>query len=144
MLAFRGHLLIILQGDTVMGDDDALIRAPGCALGDLPHPFQIFLPNCDLCHFSPPDLATNQIALNFDRVPNDVHNQTDTFARAGIRHRGPHGVNIDAIRDSLTAALGALSYEAFPIHLTKEMLKAHQYQLQKFPVEDPSERKFLC
>ncbi|MCK1547014.1 hypothetical protein IVA87_12975 [Bradyrhizobium sp. 147] len=93
---------------------------------------------------SPPDLATNQIALNFDKVPNDVHDQTDTFARAGIRHRGPHGVNIDAIRDSLTAALRALSYEAFPIHLTKEMLKAHQYQLQKFPVEDPSERKFLC
>lgn len=57
---------------------------------------------------------------------------------------GPIGVNIDAICDSLTAALRAVSYDAYPIHLTKEMLKAHQYQLQKFPVEDPSERNFYA
>src|SRR5262245_30540319 len=56
---------------------------------------------------------------------------------------GPIGVNMDAICDSLTAALRAVSYEPFPIHLTKEMLKPHQYQLQRFPVESPSERNFF-
>ncbi|MGY4355358.1 hypothetical protein ACVWZR_004410 [Bradyrhizobium sp. i1.3.1] len=47
----RGGLLIILQIDAIMRDDDPLIRAPGSALGDLPNPLQIFLPNCDFCHF---------------------------------------------------------------------------------------------
>lgn len=52
-LAVSVHLLIILQVNAIMGDDDALMRAPGCALGNLPHPLQIFLPNCDFGHFSP-------------------------------------------------------------------------------------------
>ena len=49
---------------------------------------------------------------------------------------------MDAICDSLSVALRAVSYRAHPIHLTKEMLKAHQYQLQKFPVDEPQERNF--
>lgn len=56
---------------------------------------------------------------------------------------GPIGVNMDAICDSLSAALRAVSYDAVPIHLTKEMLKAHQYQLQRFPVEAPTEKNFF-
>lgn len=47
----RGYLLIILQFDAIMRDDDPLIRALSCTLGDQPNPFQIFLPNCDFCHF---------------------------------------------------------------------------------------------
>lgn len=55
---------------------------------------------------------------------------------------GPIGVNIDAICDSLTTALRAVSYDAYPIHLTKEMLKEHRYQLQRYPVDEPQERNF--
>jgi hypothetical protein len=55
---------------------------------------------------------------------------------------GPIGVNMDAICDSLTAALRAVGYTSHPIHITKEMLKEHQYQLQKFPVDAPSDRNF--
>jgi deoxycytidylate deaminase len=55
---------------------------------------------------------------------------------------GPIGVNMEAICDSLSAALHAVSYSTYSIHLTKEMLKAHQYQLQKYPVDVPLERNF--
>ncbi len=55
---------------------------------------------------------------------------------------GPIGVNMDAICDSLTAALRAVAYNAYPIHLTKEMLKEHQYSLENFPVQEPPERNF--
>jgi deoxycytidylate deaminase len=51
---------------------------------------------------------------------------------------GPMGVNMEAICDSLTNALRAVDYSAYPIHLTKEMLKEDRYKLQRHPVEAPS------
>ena len=47
------------------------------------------------------------------------------------------GVNMEAICDSLTNALRAVDYSAYPIHLTKEMLKEDRYKLQRHPVEAP-------
>jgi deoxycytidylate deaminase len=55
---------------------------------------------------------------------------------------GPIGVNIEAICESLSSALRAVSYKAHSIHLTKEMLKPQQYRLQKYPVDEPKERNF--
>ena len=51
---------------------------------------------------------------------------------------GPMGVNMEAICDSLTNALRAVDYSAYPIHLTKEMLKEDRYKLQRHPVEAPA------
>src|SRR5690242_19772736 len=55
---------------------------------------------------------------------------------------GPMGVNIEAICDTLTNALKTVNYDARTIHLTREMLRGDRYQLQRFPVVEPTEKNF--
>jgi cytidine deaminase len=55
---------------------------------------------------------------------------------------GPMGVDIQAICDSLSAALHAVSYASHTIHLTKEMLQEDRYKLQRHPVQPPAAHDF--
>ncbi|MDE2068551.1 MAG: deoxycytidylate deaminase [Bradyrhizobium sp.] len=55
---------------------------------------------------------------------------------------GPMGVDIQAICDSLGAALHSVGYSAKIIHLTAEMLRAERYKLQKYPVVPPITKDF--
>lgn len=50
---------------------------------------------------------------------------------------GPMGVDIQAICESLTAALRAVDYLSHTIHITNEMLRAERYKLQRHPVQRP-------